>query len=399
MKTYKKLTFLLAAFLIFATSITAGEVEDIINKHIQAHGGLENWENIKTLKITGAFTGFSILSEFSMVKKQPNLYRNEYGLGKFDVIEVYDGNKGWTIDPWFDVSFPRLLNSAENNVLQQKAEFCTPFFTYKEKGHKVEYLGKADVDGMDALKLKLTRNDGNIETWYLDASTYLELKQESVWTDFGYPQMQETFFDDFRKVQQITIPFYIDRSFGIRNRIYEVKNVEINAEVKDQLFIMPTNKPMEKLKFLEGSWSVIVKANSRRGWRKVDSIVTTITFYKNTSLLQASLIYENYFKFENLYSWSFNSASNNYRMIIFDGFSSENTLLEGNFLNDTLSFSNDGIKVDGVDSNTKNYQKYILSNIFENNFLMEVATSSNKGLSWRIKEKFLFTKIELNVNK
>jgi len=394
MNTNKKVTLIFVLLLIGSTVMRAQDVEKIIAKHIKAHGGIENWEQIKTLKVSGAFTGFSILSEFTMVKKRPYLYRNDYGLGKFDVIEVYNGKGGWTIDPWFDVSFPREINTHEKNVIQQKAEFCTPFFNYKEQGHKVEFLGKEKADGIEVFKIKLTRNDGNVETWYLNTKTYLEFKQESLWADFGSPQMQETFFDDFRKVENITIPFYIDRSYGIRNRIYEINEVVINPTIADDIFTMPKTKEMEKLKTLEGNWSVIIEALSRRGWRRADSISTQIAYYKNTNLLQANLAYESYFKYNNLLTWSFNSESGNYQMTVFNGFSSDNSVLEGSFNNDTLAFDNTKITNESIGTDSKTYQKYILSSISDNSFLIEVAMSRDKGKTWRIREKFIFKRVE-----
>ena len=38
---------------------------------------------------------------------------------------------------------------------------------YKAKGHSVEYLGKEDVEGTEAHKLKLTHKSGKTETMFL----------------------------------------------------------------------------------------------------------------------------------------------------------------------------------------------------------------------------------------
>ena len=40
---------------------------------------------------------------------------------------------------------------------------------YKAKGNTVELMGKEDVEGTPAYKLKVTKKSGNIEYDYLDA--------------------------------------------------------------------------------------------------------------------------------------------------------------------------------------------------------------------------------------
>jgi len=390
------IVLVLLLIIIKQNQIFAAKVDDIINKHIDAHGGVDNWNKIKTMEITGTFTGFSIPSGFKIVRQRPNLYRNDYGLSKFDVTEVYKGETGWTIDPWFDIDFPRYLNAVEENVMQQKAEFCTPFFNYKNAGHKVEFIGEEELEGLKVLKLKLTRKSGNVETWYLDAETYLEIKQESVWADFGFPQMQETFFDDFRTVEGVVLPFFIDRSYGIRNRVFELENVKINPIIDRAVFEMPLSAAMHKLKIMAGEWSVLVETRSRMGWRRVDSTSSVINFLNGCNLLQANIEYDNYFHNNNFISWSYNSNKQAYLMSVFNGFSSNCMLFLGNFTSDSLIFDNVNVNIGSEELETKMFRKFILSGFSENSFLMERASSSDKGKTWMVHDKFYFTRLDQN---
>ena len=47
---------------------------------------------------------------------------------------------------------------------------------YKAKGHTVELVGKEKVEGTDAYKLKVTLKNGDVRYIYLDAETYLEIR-------------------------------------------------------------------------------------------------------------------------------------------------------------------------------------------------------------------------------
>ena len=46
--------------LLFASllsiNLNAQEIDEIIKKHIDAHGGQENWDAVKSMKITGNYT-------------------------------------------------------------------------------------------------------------------------------------------------------------------------------------------------------------------------------------------------------------------------------------------------------------------------------------------------------
>lgn len=367
------------ATLLSTINLLAQNVDEIINKHIEARGGVENWNKIETLKITGTLTGFSTVKNFTTIQKQPNLYRSDFGLGKFDVVLSYNGESGWTIDPWFDVSFPRVLNSSEENVVLQKAEICSPFLNYKQKGYVVEFLGKEKVEGIEVFKLKLVRENNRVETWYLNADTYLEFKQESVWDDFGYPTPQETFFDDFRSVENVTMPFYVERSFLIRNRITEISKVEINQQVSVDYFQMPVSVEMKKLEFMTGNWTIKVTKQGRKGWRVVDSTSTQITLKNN--LIEMELSYENYFKYINQINLSYNSKSGVYDFYIYDSFSSKMDLLHGHITNDTLELKND------------TFQKFLIINSANNSFKLESQVSNDEGKSWSTSEKIIFNKI------
>ena len=69
--------------------ITAQTVEEIIDKHIKAHGGIEKWEKVESMKITGKFTAFSIEDDFLAIKTKDGHYYSELSLGDKRVVEAF----------------------------------------------------------------------------------------------------------------------------------------------------------------------------------------------------------------------------------------------------------------------------------------------------------------------
>jgi hypothetical protein len=206
MKTLRiTLGFLLCGFLLNAQNL-----DKIIGKHLDAHGGEKNIAAITSLKIEGKFTAFSIIEDYTAYKNKEGAYYADLFLGKHKVFEAFDGKKGWTDDPWQELDFPRYLNRNEVNVMQQKAVMVTPFYQYKEKGCKAELLGEKDVEGTPAYAIKLIRPDGLAEVWYLNKETFLACKSESQWVDFAYPAQSEAYYDDYRKVKGVFFLFMLN---------------------------------------------------------------------------------------------------------------------------------------------------------------------------------------------
>ena len=323
MKLMIQYIFKIVIIMGIGISLNAQTVDDIIGKHLKAHGDIEKWEEIESMKISGRFTAFSVEDDFFAIKTKDGKYYSELELGKYSVEESFDGKKGWTIDPWQEISFPRELNKSEQNVFLQKAEFFTPFYKYKEKGCKVELVGEQKVDGINVFVIKLTRPTGGIETWYLDANTYLAYKYDSRWVDFGYGVPAETYFDDYREINGIVIPYFIERTFWQRDRVLQIENIDFNINIDDEIFEMPISNEIQKLAFLEGDWGVKVEAYSRRAnrWYKSDTTSSSFEFIA-TNLIQESISYLEHFVETNINTYGYSSSDSRYFSSIYGGFSS-----------------------------------------------------------------------------
>ena len=389
MKSVRCLFFIIISAICLSPVMHAQDVEEIITKHIKAHGDIDKWETIQSMEIRGRFTAFSEEDDFYTLKTKSGTYYSKLHLGQFEVTEAFDGTSGWTIDPWHEFTYPRELNKAEVNVFNQKAEFFTPFYKWKERGFKVELLGKDTLDGVEVFAIKLSRQNGKSETWYLDANTFLEYKYESEWVDFGYGTPAETYFDDFRTVDGIVIPFFIERTFYIRNRMMQLEDVKFNVDVDGKLFKMPRSEEMEKLAFLEGEWEVKVDVWSRRGsWYRLDSTVSIIQ-WEATNLLLEKIIYDRIYVQSKWINYSYSSSTKKYRIVVFNGFPSDFELFEGSF-NDSTFIANQ-VFINGEDSTQqKSFSRVILQDMEEDSFIFTIETTRDAGTNWRPQDKFTY---------
>lgn len=384
-KIYQLVLFCL--MLCLPGLLAAENVESIIAKHIEAHGGQENWNKVESIKVLGQFTAFSIEKDFMAYKTRSGEYYADLQLGKHKVIEAFNGKAGWTIDPWQEITYARRINTGEENVFAQKAEILTPFFDYKEKGHKVEFVAKEKLEGLDVLVLKLTRNNGKEEKWYLDAKTYLEYKCESRWVDFAQELPSETFFDDFRKVGGLVIPFFVERTFWQRDRVMQIESVEINPTFDNKLLDMPKRDEIKKLAFLEGKWDVKMEVMSRRGtWQSKGQTLSHINF-SSTNVLQEKIKVERTFPINITLSYTFNDNCGKYRISLLQDLSSSFEVFEGDFVEEDFVFDNAKEKM-------ASFTQFTLSEIGDEGFTLTRRVSLDQGKTWHDRDKFTYIRSE-----
>lgn len=243
-----KLTKILSLLVMIAgmlqfTSAQNLTVDDIINKNIKARGGAAAWKKVNSIKTSGIYESFSKQENFVMYRMRPDLYKFETIILNKPAVHAFDGKDAWFVDPIMDDKFakPCVIPTDGNlaKVTLRERYFEPVFWDYKTKGNKVELLGKADVDGEEAYKIKVTLQNGEEENWFISTKTFLEIHMTGTTYDFGDPNRLKMFFSDYRKVGSILIPYLTELEYGIRNCVYEIKTAEINKGVDKKVFVMP----------------------------------------------------------------------------------------------------------------------------------------------------------------
>jgi len=267
-ETMRRLMVAGAAAFLLASPAVAATVEEVIAKNIQARGGVEPWRAIRTLRVTGSMTSWSRKAPFTLLRKGDGKYHLDSIMDGKKVEIGYDGDTAWWDNHWMQEGAQR-IRGADLVVLMREVDLPNPFFDYREKGHEVKLLGDAEFEGEKAIGVEVKRADGGVETWYLNPSTFLEFARESPGADFGRPVPQRTFYDDYRSVAGVKMPFRVESQWYTRERIFQVEKVETNVEVDDKLFQMPPPIGMGQFLPLAGVWKVAVsqRDSPQSPWR------------------------------------------------------------------------------------------------------------------------------------
>ncbi|HET9406513.1 MAG TPA: hypothetical protein VFO39_04700 [Candidatus Sulfotelmatobacter sp.] len=226
---------------VFVRSQTA---EELVEKNIQAKGGMEKIKAIKSARMIGRFDGGGgFKATTTSENERPNRVRTTFTLQGMTAIQAYDGTTGWQIQPFGGHKDPSLMGEDQVRGMQLEADFDGPLVDYKEKGNTVEFLGHDQVDGDDALRLKVTLKNGDIVYYFLDPDTFLEIRKETQQFIRGSVHDRITDLGSYKPVNGVMYPFSI--SGGTKEnpaaQTTTIEKVEVNVPIPASDFAVPAS--------------------------------------------------------------------------------------------------------------------------------------------------------------
>lgn len=243
----RKRTFVsLAAALLFAVSAFADlTVDEILSKNIEARGGADKWKALQSMKFTGKMTlGGGMEAPISMTKKRPEMMRLDFTIQGMTGTQAYDGSNGWMLMPFLGKKEAEPVSADMLKEVKLQADFDGPTIDYKKKGHTVELLGKADIEGTPAYKVKLVTKEGIESVIYFDAENFLEIKSESKTKVQGQEMESETTFGNYQEFEGLLFPMSIEMKpkGAPAGQSITIEKVELNPTLGDDTFKMPAKK-------------------------------------------------------------------------------------------------------------------------------------------------------------
>jgi hypothetical protein len=221
----------------------AQTADDIVNKHIQAMGGLDKIKSVKTLRMTGKMVmGQGMEAPMTIETARPNKLRVEFTFQGMTGVQGFDGTKGWQVMPFMGKTEPEELPAEQVEQMKEQADIDGLLVGYKDKGSTVEYLGKGDLEGTPVEKIKLTKKNGDVVTFFIDAESYLVLKQAAKITMMGQQVEGEAILGDYKQVDGITYPFSMEqKAQGApgAGMVMSFEKIEVNPELDGSRFDMP----------------------------------------------------------------------------------------------------------------------------------------------------------------
>lgn len=244
----RKLIFSVIAFAS-ALMVQAQTADEIIAKYFENTGGIAKWKAVQGFKMSAKVNqgGMEIPLEIVQLKDGRQATKITFQ-GKEIMQGVYDGKTLWSHN-FMNMKAEKSDAEATENFKKEIGEFPDPFLNYKEKGYKVELLGKETVDGTETFKIKLTKKpikvDGvetdNVVFYYFDAENFVPLMSESeIKSGPAKGQIAQNKMSDYQEVGGLMVPFSMAQGVkGGGSQPLTITNVEVNPKVDDKMFTYP----------------------------------------------------------------------------------------------------------------------------------------------------------------
>ncbi|MBI5325207.1 MAG: outer membrane lipoprotein-sorting protein, partial [Ignavibacteriae bacterium] len=154
---------------------------------------------------------------------------------------AFDGKVGWFINPQGKDNKAEKMPEEMLTKLKVQSNFLeSPFYDYKKKGVSVKLLGKSKVEGRNAYKLKLTMQDKQGLTVFIDADKYIFFKTLIEVSKGKEKAKLETYLKNHKNVNGILIPYTVENNInGKKASAMQLESVETDIKLDDNLFKMP----------------------------------------------------------------------------------------------------------------------------------------------------------------
>ena len=242
----KNLCCLLIAMCAFVW-VDAQTVDEILAQVHENTGGIDNWKSMKTRKTIAKMGMQGMEFQGTIYEKYPNKQRMEIDIQGMQLVQAYDGETAWWINPMQGgTEAQKMPDAMAEQMTSQKFE--SEFIDYADKGHTVELLGTKEIDGVECFELKLSLENGDVQHHFVDTENFVVIMfKMSVKTGPAQGMEAETYLSDYQEIDGLMIPHDIEAKVNgqVMQKI-TVESIALNPELEDSFFAYP--KKTEKSK-------------------------------------------------------------------------------------------------------------------------------------------------------
>src|SRR5437762_236127 len=231
----KKIFFGLLAFVSLSTQ--AQTADEVIQKYAKAMGGLDNFNKVKTAKMSGTVSAQGMDLPVTIQIINGKAMRSDVEVMGQSVTTSYKDGKGWKINPFAGAATATDATAPELSDMKTQSSLASQLMDYKARGCKVELQGQEDVSGTKAYKIKLTEADNKETTYYVDATSFMAVKVVGKRNLMGQDMEIETYLNDPKEFGGVKFnTAIVQKSGGQTFQEIHFDKVELNVPVDEKIF-------------------------------------------------------------------------------------------------------------------------------------------------------------------
>jgi hypothetical protein len=212
-------------------------VDAILDHYIQSLGGKAALERVKTRVMTGTLVAQGgMKAPLEVYEKAPNktltIFRAPHGTNQMG----FNGAVGWTKTPEQGL---REEAGEQLDFIRSEAEFYKEL-KLKERYSKLTLLGMAQLGNREAYVIEAAPPRGQPEKLYFDRQSGLLVRMDLVPTPGQEKMQMQIYFEDYRAVDGVKLPFAIRRARPGFTWSYQFDEIKLDLPIDDSRFNKPS---------------------------------------------------------------------------------------------------------------------------------------------------------------
>ena len=219
-------------------SVMAQTAEEVVDQHLEAIGGADAWKSMTSTRSVGSLSlmGGAAQGEITSTAMRPSMLRADIVVQGMNVVQAFDGQAGWMINPFGGSSTPQPADAPTTTAMQEQSDIDGPLVGWKEDGHSIELAGTETVNGKEAYRLELTLASGAASTYFVDTATHLVIRVQAT-RDLTGPSTTD--LSDYRDVSGLMMPFSVSSTSQAGDQAVAWEVIEVNVDLDESTFAMP----------------------------------------------------------------------------------------------------------------------------------------------------------------
>lgn len=220
-------------------------VAQILDRVMAARGGATAWSRVLSMGWTGRIDGGEgkPAVPFLMYFQRPNATHFEVLVQNQRAVHVFDGKHGWKMTPGGELGIQvQDYTPEEVTAALDACGLDGPLAGAEAKGVKVAFDGAEMLGSRKVWKLKVTLPSGAMQTHWIDASDYHDLRYDRVTRDrTGRSGVISVYLNNYQTIEGLTLPLEIVTrgSGGPGSNTMVIEKIAFNPVMQANTFQRP----------------------------------------------------------------------------------------------------------------------------------------------------------------